>query len=309
MKVLVDTDPGLGLNFADVDDGLALFLMLNNDQFEIEGITTVFGNSPVDKGHFLLKKYLKLCNRLSIPHFKGAENAQVLGNSTLASKFLVNEVKEHPNQYILMALGPLTNIATALQKYDSFLDDLNKLVIMGGTLSPQTAFNPLFKIIDRRFFNKLPLKALVAEFNFFNDPQATKCVIEAETKTPRIVMGLDACCKVVFKKQHLRELLEHSHPITQFIASQIKFWYNFWLLNGRGGFFPFDTLCPIYLIEPDLFSIRTFEFTVNTKNLGGKLNITGMGKNTLSSISYGTGFKDKKAKKDFMTILVNNLQY
>ncbi|MGV9200230.1 MAG: nucleoside hydrolase, partial [Promethearchaeia archaeon] len=57
MRVLVDTDPGLGLRFADVDDGLALFLMLNNDIFEIEGITVVFGNTPVEKGYLLVKKY------------------------------------------------------------------------------------------------------------------------------------------------------------------------------------------------------------------------------------------------------------
>ena len=41
-RVLIDTDPGLGKKGADVDDGLALFLMLNNPEtFEIEGITTV----------------------------------------------------------------------------------------------------------------------------------------------------------------------------------------------------------------------------------------------------------------------------
>ena len=59
MRVLVDTDPGLGLKYADVDDALALFLMLNNDEFEIEGITTVFGNTPVNKGFPLIKRYLK----------------------------------------------------------------------------------------------------------------------------------------------------------------------------------------------------------------------------------------------------------
>lgn len=78
MKVLIDTDPGLGKNFADVDDGLALFLMLNNpESFEIEGITTVFGNTQVKQGYRLLKKYLNLVGKENIPHFLGASSKNI----------------------------------------------------------------------------------------------------------------------------------------------------------------------------------------------------------------------------------------
>ncbi|MGV9171309.1 MAG: nucleoside hydrolase [Promethearchaeia archaeon] len=308
MRVLVDTDPGLGLRFADVDDGLALFLMLNNDIFEIEGITVVFGNTPVEKGYLLVKKYLKLCNKLKFPHFKGASNRKEYGRLTEASRYLVDMVKEYPNDLTLITLGPLTNVATALQFYPSFLDELKKIIIMGGTLSPQTAFNPIFRKIDRRFFDKLPIKELVAEFNFFNDPPATKRIIEAKTTTPRIIMGLDVCCQLVFKLHHILELQNHTHPITQFIVKHIQHWYKLWLLNGLGGFFPFDTFCPIYLINPSLFSMISLPLKVEIDKLGGKLIISAIKKQEVFPL-YGTGFVNENAKRDFMEILLTNLKY
>lgn len=128
MKVLIDTDPGLGKNFADVDDGLALFLMLNNPKFfEIEGITTVFGNTQVKQGYKLLKKYLNLVGKTNIPHFLGASSKDDFGHMNEASQFLIEKVKEKPNELTLLTLGPLTNIGTALKNYPDFLNNLKSL--------------------------------------------------------------------------------------------------------------------------------------------------------------------------------------
>ena len=70
-KVIIDCDPGLGRRAADVDDGLAIFLMLNNpDVFDIIGITTVFGNTPVEIGYKLIKRYLKLANTVYIANMR-----------------------------------------------------------------------------------------------------------------------------------------------------------------------------------------------------------------------------------------------
>jgi len=96
MRVLLDTDPGLGRKLADVDDGLTLFLMLNNSRFEIEGITTVFGNTPVRVGYPLMKKYLKMAGRTDIPNKMGAAGKHDLGKLNDASKLLIEKVKEHP---------------------------------------------------------------------------------------------------------------------------------------------------------------------------------------------------------------------
>ena len=302
MRVLLDTDPGLGRTFADVDDGLTLFLMLNNPEITIEGITTVFGNTAVKIGYSLVKKYLKLAGRTDITNKMGAAGKQDLGSLNDASRFLIESVKEHPKELILLTLGPLTNIATALRHYPEFFDDLKKIVMMGGTLTPFAGV-----LINRIFFDKFKNKTFVAEFNFHQDAIATKEVIEFKTMTQRVEMGLDICCKTVFKKKHLKEIESVEKPIPQFIAKHLKFWINLWQLFLKGGFYPFDTFVPIYLLKPELFKITNLFLEVDIKKTPGKLSIVnGKGKKS-APISYCTNFVDSKAKDQFMDILVSNL--
>ena len=302
MRVLLDTDPGLGRKLADVDDGLTLFLMLNNSKFEIEGITTVFGNTPVRVGYPLMKKYLKMAGRTDIPNKMGAASKKDLGKLNNASKLLIEKVKEHPKELTLLTLGPLTNIATALRHYPEFFDDLKKIVMMGGTLTPFAGF-----LMNRIFFEKINNKTFVSEFNFYQDPLATKEVIEYQTMTPRIEMGLDICCKTVFKKEHLKRIESVDKPIQQFIANHLKFWLNLWKIFLKGGFYPFDTFVPIYLLKPELFKSANLYLKVETDPIPAKLSIMKGRRENSAPLTYCTDFVDSKAKEEFMEILVSNL--
>ena len=307
MRVLIDTDPGLGLKFFDVDDGLALFLMLNNPKFEIEGITAVFGNTPVNKGFLLIKKYLHLAQQLNIPHKKGAASRKELGQHNEASKFLIKSIKENPGELTLLTLGPFTNIASALLRYPEFLDDLKQVVIMGGTLSPLSVFNSRFKCIDRRFFDTLPIQKLVTEFNSWQDPYATKIVLEAVTKTPRIQMGLEVCCRAVIREEHIQQIANVKKPIPQFIAKHVQFWLKLWkIISGRSGFYPFDTCVPIYLLAPELYKRVHLHLSVDTKRLPGKYSIS-RDKRDSARITYCTDFIDANARKKFLELLISNL--
>lgn len=271
MRVLVDTDPGLGQKNADVDDGLALFLMLNNPRFEIEGITTVFGNTKVEKGYELVKQYLSLAKSTEIPFKMGAKNYRKLGHQTEASEFLIQKVKENPKELTLLTLGPFTNVSTALMKYPEFFDDLKEIVIMAGLLSPIFLVNPHFN----RFYEKVPLQQVLCEFNSYRDPKATKIAIEAETETPRTQMGLEVCCKIIIKENQVQRIESVSNPITQFIASDLRPWIelqeSFW---GIEGFFPFDTCVPIYLLAPELFKSTDLFFEIDTEEIPGKFSIS-----------------------------------
>ena len=300
MRVLLDTDPGLGRTFADVDDGLTLFLMLNNPKFEIEGITTVFGNTKVKTGYPLMKKYLKLAGRVDIPHKMGAASKRDLGRLNDASKLLIEKVKENPKELTLLTLGPLTNIATALRHYPEFFDDLKKIIMMGGTLTPFVGF-----LMNRLFFDKI--KYFVSEFNFNQDAEATKEVIEFKTLTPRVEMGLDICCRIVFKKEHLRKIEAVEKPIPQFIAKHLKFWLNLWKIFLKGGFYPFDTFVPIYLLKPELFKVANLYLEVDTEDIPAKLSILKGKRENSAPITYCTDFVDSKAKEEFMEILISNL--
>lgn len=302
MRVLLDTDPGLGRTFADVDDGLALFLMLSNPKFEIEGITTIFGNTAVKIGYPLMKKYLKMAGRTDIPHKMGAAGKHDLGKLNEASKLLIEKVKEHPNELTLLTLGPLTNIATALRHYPEFFDDLKKIVMMGGTLTPFAGV-----LLNRIFFDKLNIKLFVSEFNFSQDVKATKEVIEFKTMTPRVEMGLDICCRSVFKKEHLKRIESVDKPIQQFTAKYLKFWLNLWKIFLKGGFYPFDTFAPIYLLKPELFKTANLFLEVGTEKIPTKLSILKERRENSAPITYCTNFVDSNAKEEFMEILVSNL--
>ncbi len=303
MRILVDTDPGLGQQGADVDDGLALFLMLNNPEFEIEGITTVFGNTRVDKGYALVKDYLTLAERIDIPVKLGAKNNRKLGVSTEASDFLIKEVKENTNELTLLTLGPFTNVATALMQYPEFFDDLKQVVIMAGLLAPIFLVSPSFN----NFYEKAPLQQVLCEFNSYRDPQATKIALEVETKTPRIQMGLEVCCKAIITEEHVKELEAVNKPIPQYIAKNVRPWIklqkSYWGING---FFPFDTCVPIFLLEPHLFKSTDLFLEIDTEKIPGKYSIAEKRKES-SPISYCFDFCDDEAKLEFIDILISNL--
>jgi len=299
-RVLIDTDPGLGSMAADVDDGLALFIMLNNPEvFKIEGITTVFGNTPVKKGNLLLKQYLELSSRKDIPHFVGASSKYSLGKLTDASSFLIEEVKENPKKLTLITLGPLTNIATALEHYSEFFENLKQLIFMGGTVEPSSAFNSQFV-----FNNGLSEKM---EFNFYSDPNATKRVVETETFTNRIGMGLDICCQAVFKREHLKKIESVSNPIAKYLVVNIKNWLSIWELNKSNGFFPYDVFVPIYLLKPEMFTSVELFLEVDTESFPGKVSIMDLKRENSAPITYCMNFSNPDGEEEFMDILISNL--
>ncbi len=299
-KVIIDCDPGLGKRAVDVGDGLALFLMLNNpDIFDIVGITTIYGNTPVETGYKLIQKYLDLANKTEIPHFLGASSKYALGTLTDASKFLIDKIQEYENELVLLTLGPLTNIATVFQLFPHLLEKVKKIIFMGGTIEPCSAFSPPFIFDDG-------LSEMV-ESNFQNDPMAAKFLIETKTMVPRIGMGLDICCQAVFKEEHQKRIHSIQNPITNFISQHTRSWLNVWQFNKSNGFYPFDTFVPIYLIKPALFTTTDLFMTVDTKEIPGKIKILEEKRENSTPITYCMKFKTKNGNKEFMEILVSSL--
>jgi len=299
-RVLIDTDPGLGKKGPDVDDGLALFFMLNNpEMFEIEGITTVFGNTRIKVGYSLLEDYLGIVGRTEIPHKMGARSKKEMGELNEASSFIIEMVKEYPNELILFTLGPLTNVSTALKNYSELFDDLKKIVFMGGLLEPLDIFDS--DSLDTGGLFK------TTEFNFFMDPLATQLFIETDTSTPRIGMGLDICCKALFQERHLSKIKAVNKPIPQFIVDDVNYWLELWKLRNMDGFYPFDTMVPIYLIKPDLFTAKDVFLKVDTEETLGKLTILDNIKENTAPITYCMDFREPLGAEEFMDILVSGL--
>ena len=175
-KIIIDCDTG-------IDDALALMLALASPELEVIGITAVCGNVPVDIGVENIRKVLNVMNRLDIPVYRGEEkplrreyiSAQDthgmdgLGESGYenvpgsaqekdAVSYITDTLREKQGVSII-AIGPLTNIAKALQKDLEAFEQLDEFVSMGGSYKSHGNCSP------------------VAEYNYWCDPDAAKYAV------------------------------------------------------------------------------------------------------------------------------------
>src|SRR5579859_586008 len=131
-----------------------------------------------------------------------------------AAHFLIAQVHAHPHQVTICALGPLTNIALALAIEPHFAELTRGIVLMGGSLNPQTA-DPEFSTSPRH------------EFNFWFDPEAAHIVLRAHW--PRIdVTTVDVSVKAPFTRQMVDRIAQSQNPAARYIASYSQQRYYLW---------------------------------------------------------------------------------
>jgi inosine-uridine nucleoside N-ribohydrolase len=112
-----------------------------------------------------------------------------------AAHFLIRQVRAHPHQVTIYAAGPLTNIALAISIDPEFASLTKGIVLMGGSLNPQTD-DPEFATSPRH------------EFNFWFDPEAAHIVLRAAW--PRVdVTTVDVSIKAPFTQKMLDEIFRH----------------------------------------------------------------------------------------------------
>jgi purine nucleosidase len=131
-----------------------------------------------------------------------------------AAHFLIAQVRAHPHQVTICAMGPLTNIALALAIEPHFAEWTLGIVLMGGSLNPQTA-DPEFSTSPRH------------EFNFWFDPEAAHIVLRAHW--PRIdVTTVDVSVKAPFTQQMIDRIAQSQNPAARYIASYSQERYYLW---------------------------------------------------------------------------------
>jgi purine nucleosidase len=146
------------------------------------------------------------------PMPEGAPHTKPLDED--AVHFLMRQVRAHPHQVTIYAAGPLTNIALAVAIDPHFAELTQGIVIMGGSLNPQTD-DPEFSTSPRH------------EFNFWFDPEATHMVLRADW--PRIdVTTVDISIKAMFTQQMLDAISKSPNPAAQYIAKFSQDRYYLW---------------------------------------------------------------------------------
>ncbi|KAF9587152.1 hypothetical protein IFM89_039635 [Coptis chinensis] len=157
-KIIIDTDPG-------IDDAMAIFVALGLPQVDIIGLTTIFGNVYTTLATRNALHLLEFAGRTDIPVAQGSHKSTKLriadfvhgtdglGNQNFpppqgnpiqpsAAQFLVQQANLYPAQITLVALGPLTNIALAMQLDPEFPQKIGQIVLLGGAFAVNGNVNP-----------------------------------------------------------------------------------------------------------------------------------------------------------------------
>jgi inosine-uridine nucleoside N-ribohydrolase len=221
--ILLDCDPGH-------DDAIALLLALASPELELLGVTTVAGNQTLEKTTANALRVLEFVGRGDVPVAAGADRPlarelfiapYVHGESGLdgpvlaapqgapvdqhAVDFLAERILGSARPVTLVPVGPLTNIALLLSRYPEAVDNIGRIVIMGGAIAEG---------------NVTP----AAEFNIYVDPEAAWRVFHSGL--PVTMIGLDVTHKALMKDAHAQRLRE-SGPTGRMVAELYDFFIEY----------------------------------------------------------------------------------
>lgn len=139
-KVWFDTDIMIGMPDTaarEVDDGITLIMALKQPQLEIVGISTI---TYVDYGYGVIQKILNWHNKgKAIPVYKGSAFANDLGTENKGTRALYEALKKE--KLTILALGPMTNIATLVRNHPDIIPQIERVVICAAR-TPGLPFNP-----------------------------------------------------------------------------------------------------------------------------------------------------------------------
>jgi purine nucleosidase len=263
-RIIIDTDPG-------IDDTFAILLALYSGRFEVEGLTTVEGNGCLEDVTRNALRILSLAGKLGVGVYRGcrlegkdfSEVRGIHGNDAWgdafgaiipkarardesAVDFIVRTVSEFPGEITIAALGPLSNIAAAVEKNPAAMRRVKGLVIMGGSVGEG---------------NVTPY----AEANFHNAPEAAAAVFASGL--PNITMiSLDATRDMLVSSE-LREKLGRlkGEPADVLYRITRKYRDFYRRKSGLDGFTPHDAMVIAYLLRPDLAQVFDCRVEVTTE--------------------------------------------
>lgn len=184
-RVLLDTDLAMGAPGSDIDDGFALALALADPRLSVELVTTVQGNTDVATATELGRRLLERLGRPGIPVVPGAGAPlpDVAAGGSPAAAALAERVLAYPGELTIVAIGPLTNVALALELEPRLASAVARIVVMGGVFLEQTN-----------------VAAMPGEFNIWRDPHAAAAVLACGA--PLRFVGLDVTRQVRLTRAH-----------------------------------------------------------------------------------------------------------
>ena len=274
--MIIDTDGG-------VDDALAIIMALNCEQIDLLAVTVLAGNIDVSQAANNVWRVIDIVQPKQRPlvakgcekplvrppfnaagihgsdglgelhQFKNADGSPrypqlaVEPSEEHAVDVLLKAAREYGRDLTIVALGPLTNVATALQRDRATMEKVGRITIMGGAV-------------------KVPGNiSAAAEFNFFVDPDAAQMVMESGI--PLTLVGLDVAMKAPLPRKDVEDYAQkHPSTVAQFIVDCTGIYMAFYRDNeGFHGCYLHDPLAVGVAIDPGLVSTESVYMVVETE--------------------------------------------
>ena len=265
-SLIIDCDPG-------VDDCVALLLAFASPELDILAVTTVAGNVGAQLTARNARIIRQIAEREDVPVHAGAERPLVRvpveaghfhGESGLgdlapfepnspaeaepSADAIIRLVRERPSGTVTIgALGPLTNVALALQAAPDIAGRIRQIVLMGGARAEGGNITAS------------------AEYNIHADPHAAQAVFSSGA--PTVVMGLDLTHQVRATDARTARLRASASERARTALRMMDFSNDIerHLVGGEAA--PLHDPCVIaWLIRPDLFELRPAHIAVETES-------------------------------------------
>jgi inosine-uridine nucleoside N-ribohydrolase len=273
IRLWIDTDAACGRSpRTDPDDCLAVLLLAQARRADVVGISTVFGNAPLavtDSTTRALAAVLRANGIEAPPVHRGASAAldetPARADGTAARDALRGALADGP--LVVVALGPLTNVAAALRGRPELRARVRHLVVVMGRRRGHL-FHPVEGGTAHSFLGHGPV---FRDLNFVQDEAAAASVLAM--RMPTTLVPYEAARDVMVRPSVL-DGMEARGGAAAWVARRSRGWLAYWRDEiNRPGFYPFDAMAAAFVLQPTL--LRCADVTVAIERDAGLLGWVG----------------------------------
>jgi inosine-uridine nucleoside N-ribohydrolase len=261
-KVILDVDPG-------IDDAVAICLALADPSLDVLAITAVGGNVQPEQAtrnvHTIIEQLdpprwprlgaasSERMLRVDARHLFGTDGfcgahfpVAELHHQRPSVKVISDEVRGAPGEVTIIATGPLSNIAAALQQQPDLAEMIAHLVILGGTVGGPGNVTP------------------TAEFNVYCDAEAARDVFRSPVM--KTLIPIDVTTRVLFGFDMLERLPGEGTRTGRFLRSILPGAFRSYRQQlGIEGIHLHDAIAVVAAMHPELFTVEQFHGDVETE--------------------------------------------
>jgi purine nucleosidase len=249
VPIVLDTDIG-----SDIDDAFALALILKSPELDLRAVTTVSGDTQARAR--LAAKMLWVDGRRKIPVAAGVPGKKLdIAQTRWADGFtspsllkisavdlMKREIDQGHGAIVIVAIGPLTNLAALLKQYPAEKGKIRRIVLMGGSIA-------------RGYY---PGSGPTAEYNIAADAQASQVVFTAGV--PITMAPLDVTARLQLDEAHRQRIFGQESPLADALHAVYVLW-------GQPTPTLHDPMAVSLILDPALCTLKPLAIRVTDKGM------------------------------------------